>query len=282
MNMHNFSHAAAINRPSSPLTMGELRHYAPSAFATEKFSDRSDRYAYLPTIDIITAMQNAGFLPYKATQSRSRSLDRREHTKHMIRFRSPMAEMQMAGQSIPEVVLINSHDGSSAYKLMLGIFRLVCSNGLVVADSMQASISVRHTGNIVDQVLEASHELAGHAPKVIDAIRDWTGLQLTSGEQQAYAEAAHTIRFADAEGKVDTPITAAQLLHLRRPEDTGTDLYSTMNRVQENVIKGGLHARSPRTRRMISTREVKGIDQDVKLNRALWQLSEKMAELKRA
>jgi len=107
--------------------------------------------------------------------------------------------------------------------------------------------------------------------------------------EAAFAEAAHTVRFADSEGKVSTPITAAQLLQPRRTEDTGTDLWKTFNRVQENTIKGGLTARAQDTfdnrgrrqrGRMVSTRQVKGIDQDVKLNRALWQLAERMAELK--
>jgi len=62
-----------------------------------------------------------------------------------------------------------------------------------------------------------------------------------------------------------------------------------LNVVQENVIKGGLHGiaittdeRGRRQRRNVTTRTVNGIDQDVKLNRALWTLAEKMAELKTA
>jgi hypothetical protein len=100
-----------------------------------------------------------------------------------------------------------------------------------------------------------------------------------------FAEAAHTVRFADSEGTVDTPITASMLLTPRRRDDAGNNLWETFNRVQENAVKGGLRARAERKLgqrfgRMVRTREVKGIDQDVKLNRALWQLAEKMAELK--
>ena len=107
----------------------------------------------------------------------------------------------------------------------------------------------------------------------------------------ALAEAAHTMRFADSEGKVTTPILPAQLLQARRHYDNGNDLWKTFNRIQENVIQGGLSGRTRSSydelgrfvpSRRVSTREIKGIDQDVRLNRALWTLAEKMADLKTA
>ena len=113
----------------------------------------------------------------------------------------------------------------------------------------------------------------------------WKQIQLSRAEQTIMAEAAHTVRFADSEGHVDTPIRADQLLTVRRREDSSADLWNTFNNVQENVIRGGLHGReawTPENRRprRVTTRAVNGIDQDVKLNRALWTIAEKMAELK--
>jgi hypothetical protein len=117
-------------------------------------------------------------------------------------------------------------------------------------------------------------------------VRNWTQLQLTDGEQHAFAESAHTLRFADSDGKVTTPITPTQLLEPRRREDVGSDLWRTFNKIQENVIAGGLHAiqrdADGRRVRRVSTRQIRGIDQDVRLNRALWELGTRMAELKNA
>jgi hypothetical protein len=197
----------------------------------------------------------------------------------MIRFRAPNASL-VVGDSFPEIVLINSHDGSSAYKLMAGIFRLVCSNGLIVADSMIGSIHVRHSGNIIAEVARGTVELVENMPKCIDAIERWKQIQLNRGEQALLAEAAHQVRFADSDGKIDTPIRPDQLLTSRRYDDKGQDLWSTFNRVQENVIKGGISARAVGAARRTGMREVKGIDQNVNLNRALWTLAEKMAELR--
>jgi Domain of unknown function (DUF932) len=275
---------------NQPLTIEQIGQFAPSALAVHAHESRSERYAYIPTLDVIQGMMKAGFQPFKASQSVSRVEGKGDFTKHMIRFRRAGAELVNVGDSIPEVVLINSHDGTSAYKLIAGIFRLVCSNGLIIADSTIGSVSVHHKGNVLDNVIEGSYRIISDSQVAMDRVAQWSNLQLTTGEQSLLAEAAHTIRFADVEGKTTTPILPAQLLQARRHYDNGNDLWKTFNRVQENVIQGGLSARTRSgyvegnfvPSRRVSTREIKGIDQDVRLNRALWTLAEKMAELKTA
>jgi hypothetical protein len=307
-NYHNFTIGAAINpnvalRMQTPLTMEALQHYAPSAFATAAHESRSDRYTYIPTSEIIAGLVKEGFQPFSATQSRCRIAGKSDFTKHMIKFRHPdsFSAIQKVGDSVPEVVLVNSHDGTSAYKLSAGLYRLVCSNGLMVADSTVQMVKIMHKGNIVDQVIEGSFEIVQQSEKALARADDWQQLQLTAGEQGAFADAARTLRFADADGEIKTPITAEQLLRPRRDEDAPgrtndwrrpatpkPDLWHTLNVVQENVVRGGLHAwqqgidanTGRKTARRVTTREVRGIDQDVKLNRALWMLAEKMAELK--
>lgn len=278
---------------SNALTIDALKRYVPSAFATQPHESRSRNYAYIETSQIIDGLIAEGFQPFKAVQSRSRIEGKTEFTKHMIRFRHADAIATQVGGNVPEVILINSHDGSSAYKLLSGIFRVVCTNGLVVCERNMGELSIPHKGNVVHKVIEGSFQIIEDSRKSLQTIDRWSNLRLTSGEQNVFAEAAHSLRFADADGKIDTPITASQLLTPRRSEDRDTngawsrpapDLYRTLNVVQENAIRGGLSARRPGSRdtpsRMVTTREVRGIDQDVRLNRALWQLAEKMAELK--
>ena len=102
-------------------------------------------------------------------------------------------------------------------------------------------------------------------------------------EKDIVAGAAHVLRFGDSEGETTTPIKAEQLLFPRRHEDCADDLWTVWNVVQENAIKGGLrgvgHDDLGRPRR-VKSRAVSGIDQDIKLNKALWLLGERMAELK--
>lgn len=102
-------------------------------------------------------------------------------------------------------------------------------------------------------------------------------------EQHAFAESARVLRFGDAEGQVTSPITATQLLQVNRPADSGASLWKTFNRVQENVIRGGLRATDRSTAgrvRHVTSRPVNGIDQDQRLNRALWLLAETLAKHK--
>jgi hypothetical protein len=154
---------------------------------------------------------------------------------------------------------------------------------------MIQSIRVRHTVTMIQDVLAASKTITKQTHVALDAIQEWQRIQLSDGEQNALATAAHHVRFADSEGHVNTPITPAQLLQIRREDDRANDLWTVHNRIQENVIKGGLTARAPSTNdsngyrrgRRIQTREVKELSQDVKLNQALWTLSEEMAKLKR-
>lgn len=298
MNAHNFTIGTPINKPQTamiPLTMEQLRDKAPSVFATQAHESRSARYKYIPTVEVIMGLEKAGFLPYTATQSRSRVQGKSEFTKHMIRFRHQDTTINKVGDSIPEVAMINSHDGTSAYELSVALWRLKCSNGLMVAERDMSSVKVYHKGDVIRDVVEGSYRVISEAELALEKTAQWGQLQLTSGDQQAFAVAAHILRFADAEGNSNTPITPAQLLQPRRADDAQDgrqwhgiakpDLWTTFNVVQENAIKGGLHGvKNPgtRERRQVTTRQVNGIDQDVRLNRALWTLAAKMAELKGA
>jgi hypothetical protein len=264
---------------SAPLTDDALRTAAPAVFADAPHASRTDRYRFIPTIEVVNGLRDAGFLPVLATQAKPKDEDRQGHAKHMIRFRRSDVSVVNVGDTFPELVLINSHDGSSGYQLSAGLFRLACSNGLIVADTQFGTVRVWHMGDQIKQVVSRSHDVLEGAVKAMEVSRQWGQRLLTSNEASAFASAAHHVRFADPRGLVDTPITPDQLLRPRRAGDTGNDLWTTFNRVQENVIRGGLQAWDVRDgkRRRVSTREVKGIDGNVNLNKALWILAERLA-----
>jgi hypothetical protein len=276
-----------FQRVSGPITLDNLRARVPSAFAPGKHLSRSERYTYIPTSEVIEGMYKAGFLPFQARQGGSRIEGKEAYTKHMLRFRHhDLLAEQRSVEHVPEIVLINSHDGTSAYKIMAGIFRLVCVNGLIIADSTIASISIQHKGDVVRSVVDASLKIIEATPQAAAQIAAWRQVRLTPSEQMILAEEAHGLRFErDEAGNSTAPISPAQLLAPRREADEGNSLWLTLNRVQEHVIRGGDMGRvapiQPRRRpRTVTTRPVKGIDGDVRLNRALWSLAEKMAKLK--
>jgi len=268
-----FSRNQSARRSDNPLSDAEIMEIAPSIFADVKHESRSNRYTCIPTIDVLRGLQKQGFSPFMVCQTRTRDDEKRGHAKHMIRMRHAS---QINASEANEIVLLNSHDGSSSYQMIAGVFRFVCSNGMVCGDT-QSDIRVRHTGDIVDNVIEgAFHVLEGF--EQVDGQRDgMKALTLNPGEQAAFANAALALKYET--DIAPAPITETQLLRPNRQADTAGDLWTTFNRVQENMMRGGLRGRSAVGKR-ITTREVTGIDQNIKLNRALWVLAEEMRKLK--
>lgn len=263
----------------------DMRRAAPSIFANTAHDSRSDRFRVIPTIDVLRALQKEGFQPVGVKQSVARTADRTDYTKHLVRLRRMDGRSYQVGDTVLEMLLKNANDGSAAYDLMAGLFRIACLNSLVSQTSTLDSIKVRHSGDVAAKVIEGTYRVLGEAEKVLAAPAAWSTLQLAPPERMALAEAAHVLRFADADGEITTPIVPAQLLNTHRHEDAGTDLWTTFNVVQENVIRGGLRGRTRDANnrmRRVTTRAVNGIDQDVRLNKALWILAERLDEMKRA
>lgn len=288
-NRHDFRYGARLNnqvaRQLAPMSDDQIRKLAPSVFAAEPHGSRSERYAYIPTSIVLAGLRKEGFIPVSAQQSRSRTPGKAEYTKHLMKFIRADGAVARVGDAIPEVVLINSHDGTSAYKIYLGCFRYVCSNGLIVCDSLFDSVSIPHTGNVQDEVIDASFEVIDAGKKIGQTIEQWQGITLQTDEARAFAKSAHLLRWDGEDAKAPTEVTPDRLLAVRRPGDLRTDLWTTFNRVQENIVKGGQEyvlppARGQFRRRNLKVRPVAGIDQNTALNRALWQLGDEMRKLK--
>ena len=265
------------------LTDDQVRHVAPSVFAEEKHGSRSERYSYIPTAEILTGLRREGFVPMEVRQAGSRIEGKADFTKHLLRLRHAAAPR--VGDSLPEIVLVNSHDGTSSYQLMLGMFRLICSNGLIVSEGTHAAVRVSHTGDARSQVIDGCIQILEAAPRAAESAQSFRALMLSEGEQLALARAAHTLRFPDASPEQPAAITPEKLLEPARIQDRGADLWSTFNRLQENTVRGGqsvLTRNATGQRRRVTTREIQGIDGNVSLNRALWTLAQEMQRLKAA
>lgn len=256
-------------RRDRPLTNDELMTHVPSVFGTDKHESRSVRYTYIPTIALLDSLKQEGFQPFFACQTRVRDQSKREHTKHMLRLRR---EGQITGKQVPEIILLNSHDGSSSYQMLPGLFRAVCQNGLICGESF-GEVRVPHKGNVVEKVIEGAYEVLGIFDQVEEKRDAMQSLLLPPPAQQAFAKAALNYRF----GEDHQPVTESQVLSARRWQDESSDLWTVYNRLQENLSKGGLIGRTVQGKRS-RTRAVNGIDGDIRLNRALWVMAEKLQQ----
>jgi len=149
----------------------------------------------------------------------------------------------------------------------------VCSNGLIAGDIFQ-NVRIRHSGNVVDDVIEGATRVLHESTEIFDRIGVYKGIELTQQEGMALATAALQLRWGD-----ESPVKALDVLTPHRYADRKPDLWTTFNRIQENLLKGGVAGKSA-TGRRTTTRAVGGVNENVKLNKALWTLADTMATLK--
>jgi len=268
------------------MTEDEIRKIAPAIFATEAHESRSDRFVPVPTIEVLRGLKKEGFDVVGVKQNHTRDASKRLFTKHLIRLRRIDNQKYKVGDTVAEMLLKNANDGTSCYELMAGLFRILCLNSMVAHKADIETVKVRHNGRgVIDNVIEGTFRVLDEAEAALAAPTDWSKITLKEDEKMAFAESAHMIRFGEAEEGVGTVIQPRQLLAPRRIDDRGDDLWRVFNVTQEHLIRGGDRGTvigENGQRRRTSTRAVNGIDQDVRLNRALWSLAEKMAEIKKA
>jgi len=250
-----------------PLTMAELQARAPSVFATTPVSDVSGRYTFVPTTRVVETLGKSGWLPVSAQQTRARSVDGLVYKKHLIRFGN--AGLPEINGCAPEIILLNSHDTTSCFILVAGLFRYACLNGLLVADAMFSSFVVRHTGYRDNQIIDAERRIVREFPQINRRISEYQGISLRQPERLYLARHAAALRWPGEH----MPVLPENLLTPRRPEDAGNDLWTVFNVVQENLLRGGVHGYT-RTSRRMTTREIKSVNAHVSLNRDLWSLAE--------
>lgn len=255
----------------------ELRASVPSIFAEGAHESRSDRFAFVSTADALTALQKEGFGIYFAQQANSRISGKADFTKHMVRMRHD--DISNSKGEAFEVILVNGHDGTSSWQMFSGVFRFICANGLMTGD-MFDTVKVSHRGDAVTKVVQGAYQVLSHGEQVMDVVDDWKCIQLDDDTMGAYGQEALKIRF-DGDLK-KSPIAPHQALWTRREGDRGLDLWSTYNRAQENMIRGGgsgmVRGKDGRLRNK-TIRKVTGIDQAKKINDGLWNLTANVASL---
>jgi len=269
-NLSHFSTVTHSNAFSASLSLDTLRERVPAVFASSAHESMSAKYTFIATERVLTGLMRVGFVPVDARQTRARKASPL-HARHVIRLRRRMETISLR-DSIPEVVLWNAHDGSGAYQIRLGCLRVVCLNGLIVSMGAFPSVRVAHRGNIVEEVITGAIEMSERFGVLAGQVERMEHRQLQKEEQLQFAERALAIRFPDPS---QSGLLPAQLLTCRRVEDVGNDLWTCLNKVQENLLRGGLSRRTPSGRRT-RTRAITAIAEDVRINGRVWDLAEEV------
>jgi hypothetical protein len=266
MDTLNFAQSSYSTAFLGALSPESLRQRVPAAFAPSAHESRSASYTFIPTATVVDALGSVGFLPVQARQAvRAKSP---VHARHLIRFRRRFETVALR-DAVPEILFLNSHDGTSAYQLRVGLYRAVCTNGLVVSVGTFPSFRVAHRGDVVANVVQAALEIGERFGALATSVERLESRRLDHLEQLDFAASALALRFP---GGAWSGLEPARLLVPRRSEDVGNDLWRTLNVVQENVLRGGIPRRSA-SNRLIRTRAITAIREDVRINSGLWDLA---------
>ena len=238
-----------------------IRSLAPSVFTTEKASHLTDKYIQTPTIKVVEDLMNLGWEVTKVQEVKSRKY--KGFQKHLLVFQNPSIVIKGANgdDSFPQILLTNSHDGKAAFNFRIGIFRLVCSNGLVISDADFGVMSIRHMNYTFESLQSKVAEMITKLPGLVNKINLFKSTTLTEPQMIDFATKAAALR-------TKKTVNIMDVLTATRTQDQGNDLWLVFNRVQEKIL-GGSYTSGGR-----KARSVKNFQQDIKLNEQLFELAE--------
>jgi hypothetical protein len=253
------------------MTIQELQKTVPAAFATSPSERASERYAFIPTYELLNQIIERGWHPVRASQSK-RTVDQ-VHALHKIVFRKPGFMESRVGDSIPEITLINSHNLSRRFLLPAGWWRKICSNGMMMPTGIGDSLVERiHLDDAAVDIDQAVDEAVKKLDESVDVIFRWKEVELDWSTRQEFARDAIVLKNG-GDAIWSRHFQPHEFLRPRRAEDQRFDLWTVFNVVQENIIKGGVMGVSRQTRPITQVRS------EVTINQQLWQLAEKYGQL---
>ena len=239
---------------------------------------KAERFRSVPTAVAIQALADDGYTTVQAQGMRSRSRAVNPYGKHLVRMRHHNV-VPTVGDSLPEIVLLNANDGTSSLRLLAGLYRLVCSNGLIVATAQIAAVSIRHSSPrlVTESVRDAAADIAARTALIGPTVAAWQALPMPLADQEEFAREAMVLRGIPA----DSPIRPYQVTNARRTDDLPENLWNVFNRVQENLSRPGIAAtrvREDGSRRRVSLRALRNVPQTVSFNTRLWELADQYAK----
>jgi len=283
-----------------PLNDVEIKYLCPVAFKRRMVKSEiaklglSKHYSFVPTTKVIDDLRSMGWECVDAKQVKARKRSTNGYQKHMLTFEHPdykvdnVKEVEIVDgvtetvveptTEYPQILLTNSHDGGNAFTLSAGIFRLVCSNGLVIKSEDYGSSRLVHKGYSFEAVQQLVQEFEGTISEVLTKITAMKQKQLTDAQMIQFAKQAALLRFKAAsynEDNIADVVDIDEILEATRPEDAGNGLYEVYNRVQESLINGNYHYKLGTKHR--KGRTIKSFKQNIDVNKKLSELAFELA-----
>ena len=269
---------------TSFLSKDDIRKMCPMAFKTAPTNPGvSGRYTQANTATVIDDLAKLGWYPVQAKQAREKKGSSGIRSFHMIAFQNPDIKIHKtleSGEKVvdtyPRIILTNSHDGFNSFKFMVGLFRLVCSNGLVVCSDQMVNMSIRHINYDFEELRRVVATAIEQVPGIVQTMNDMRKVTLTDEQKINLATEVVRIRKGiedDQKFQLDAE-TVESILEPVREEDKANDLWTVFNICQEKLIKGGFSAvgKNNKSRKQ---RGITSIRKDMDFNQRLWGTASK-------
>lgn len=286
------------NHDNTALSKERIEQLAPAVFSASKAEHLTDRYVSLHTSDLIPVMQDYGYVPVQAAQRGSRKVKNSQvisgisekssglpesFNAHLLSF----AHTSALNQDLrPEIILYNSHDGSSSVQLYAGCYRFICSNGIVAGEGFNQRMY--HSKSGLQGFEEMLKNTVESLPEVQARIQRLKQVQLNSEQSLQLAKMGVSTRWDilpsdthEITGTYADYRTVSCALRSIRYEDMQNDAFTVFNRIQETVIRGNAYVRSftkanpygaPRKARAVGSAK-----ESIRINTELWNAAEEVA-----
>ena len=262
------------------LTKDQVKEICPVAFETAPTNPNvTNKYLFVNTETIIDDLGKLGWKPVTAAMRKNRGKDT-IFSKHMVKFKNPdiMIKSKDGDDAFPRIILSNSHDGLQAFKFSVGIYRLVCSNGLVVADEEFSDFKIKHKGYTFEELRNVISQAVLDLPNKVEVLNKMKSKILTKEQREKLALDAMLVRAGitpDSDKAKDFEYdqeTLVDILEPKRDADKGDDLWRTFNVIQEKITKGDFHA-ALKGAKVRKVRAIKSFEKDLEVNKQLFRLA---------
>jgi len=248
--------------------------YDSPVLASEPSERVSSDYKFLSTLDVVNRLHEEGWRTMSVQHVKKRDKSKLAHSKHRV-ILAPPGDFtdSITGGTMPRLIIQNAHDGSSALRFMLGLFRMICSNGMIVTQSLLEQMRMIHKHSHRGSMDELLNRFGESWSDTGETINLWQNTELNTMQAQAFARGAFKLRHP---GVADNDIGTNhfQLLKTQRTEDESASLWHRFNTVQEHLTNGGYSIAAPDvTNRRQGARALRGAAADTKMNRGLWDLA---------
>jgi hypothetical protein len=273
------------NADNSPLTLEQIQKRAPAAFTNEKHPERAERYKHINTSQAIDILADYGYQVTQAAQVRSRTEEANKYAHHMLALSNP--EQRAIDEGTPEIILYNSGDGKSSWRMFAGFYRFICSNGIIAGNGFE--IRARHYQTTASRFEQMIKEAGQRLPDMLSDVERLKDIRLDHIQELGLASQAARIRWNHLDdvlkenggkpwpnGTYASAATSWNLVRARRPEDLEPNAWTAFNRIQEGLIRGGVEvygvsdrnpAGKPRKAKPIGS-----VKEGLRVNRQLWDL----------